>query len=145
MPLGYPQGRQGLAAFRSTLLMVSRVIFLKQIWHQLSPLIKISHCPPTASKIVTASNIESNSFAWHRSTLLSLFLLFSQSMSCNLPHHQFTPAKLRFAISALQVSPHIDTQFISFFFFIFVISYPVLFMLSSSSMFNSIISSLTVL
>ena len=88
MPLGYPQGRQGLAAFRSTFLMVSRVIFLKQICHQLSPLIKISHRPFTASKI------ESNSFAWHRRTLLSLLLLFfSCSISCSLPHYHFYSSK----------------------------------------------------
>ena len=142
MPLGYPQGRQGLAAFRYTFLMVSRVIFLKQKCHQLSPLIKISHRPPTASKIQT------NSFAWHRRTLLSLLLLFfffPLAASCSLPHHHFHTKRAQvFVITPFQLSPHIDISFVSGF-LVFVISSPVLLMLSSSSMFTSIIYSLTVL
>lgn len=85
---GCPQDRQGLAAFRSIFLVVARVIFLKQKCHQISPLIKFSHCPPTASKSITAlPDSEGPLWAWF-CFLLLLHLLQPPISSFSLQQSQ---------------------------------------------------------
>lgn len=129
MPLGFPQGRQVLGVLRSIFLMVARVMMLKQKCHQILPLIKTFVCSVT----------ESNSFSYHRRTLVNLLLVFCFVFPV-YPHLQLLLMSLyplQLSHSICNYTHHSVSHLLAS-----AISSPVLLVISPSSMFTSIISGL---